>query len=87
MRGADISEANLSGVTMIGGILHSANLKNTNLIEAILSGTDLSEANLSGADLSGANLNGAILKNSLYDKHTRWPKGFDPIASGAILEP
>ena len=42
---------------------------------AILNGTDIEGASLVEANLSGAK----------YNPETRWPKGFDPEASGAVL--
>ena len=37
--------------------------------------TQCAQANLREADLSGAK----------YNKDTKWPRGFDPVASGAVL--
>ena len=28
---------------------------------------------------------GAALKGAFYNKRTRWPKGIDPVAEGAVL--
>ena len=56
-----------------------------------LNGSDLTEADLSDARLDNADLTGAILysarlRGATYNAQTRWPKGFDPVAAGAILE-
>ena len=51
-----------------------ANLREANLNEAYLLGANLSGTNLSDADLNGAR----------YNLNTTWPKGFDPVAAGAV---
>lgn len=66
-RNRDLSEADLSGATLIrvnlaGANLSRANLKGANLIEAYLSDADLRGANLDGAYLSDANLTRANLR-------------------------
>jgi Pentapeptide repeats (8 copies) len=82
--------------------LSGAYLMRANLIGADLKGADLSGAHLEGADLSNANLAGADLRKALYnarpilvknaqgqlvvDQPTRWPKGFNPKASGASCD-
>ncbi|GCE09780.1 pentapeptide repeat-containing protein [Dictyobacter aurantiacus] len=58
---ANLSEANLSEANLSEATLSEANLFGADLNRANLSGTDLSKANLFGADLSQANLNGANL--------------------------
>ncbi len=88
--GADLRGANLTGVD-----LQSANLSSANLREADLSEADLRKANLNGAslfsaDLTKANLDRADLswadlRGARYDADTKWPKGFDPEARGAVL--
>jgi uncharacterized protein YjbI with pentapeptide repeats len=55
----DLSETNLSGMSLI-----KINLRHADLNGANLSGANLSEANLSGAYLDGANLNKANLKKA-----------------------
>jgi len=84
LNGANLIEANLIG----------ADLRGTDLIGANLSGADLSGASLIGANLSRANLQGAnyntvairfvIAQVAVTIKPTRWPKGFDPDAAGAV---
>ena len=70
-----LSSANLSG----------ADLRRARLSDADLSAASLWGADLRGADLCGADLCGADLSEAKYDRETRWPEGFDPIAAGAIL--
>ncbi|MBU7582092.1 MAG: pentapeptide repeat-containing protein [Nostoc sp. TH1S01] len=60
---------NLSGASLLQGMLAKANLEQTNLSSANLSsanlaGANLSSANLAGANLSNANLAGANLSNA-----------------------
>ncbi len=59
LSGADLRDADLSGIDLSYTDLNDAYLRN-----ADLSGTDLSGADLSGAYLSGANLSGADLHNA-----------------------
>ena len=59
LKGANLSEANLSGANLRGANLSEANLSGANLSGANLREANLSEANLSGANLSEANLSGA----------------------------
>ena len=69
LRGADLSDANLSdanlrGADLSGTGLSDANLSGANLRGADLSDADLRDANLRGADLSGADLRGADLSGA-----------------------
>ncbi len=56
------------------------------LAGAFLENADLSDTDLRGADLSGADLKDAWLRGARYDRHTRWPDGFDPLRNGAVEE-
>jgi uncharacterized protein YjbI with pentapeptide repeats len=68
MRGANFSNAGLTGVVLensrlgksefINTTMHLAQLQNADLSNCNLAGADLKEASLQGADLSGANLKG-----------------------------
>jgi uncharacterized protein YjbI with pentapeptide repeats len=65
---ANLSDANLRGVTCINGRfdeanLHSANLENAELQDSSFIGADLSQANLQNANLSGAKL----VRTQLYE--------------------
>ena len=69
LQGADLSEANLSGLDLFGIDLRGANLcrarlNDTKLMRADLSGANLFEAELRGAELAGANLKGANLNST-----------------------
>ena len=79
-RGADLSEADLTGAfcyraefrkaILKGAILTGANLSEADLSEANLSDADLSEADLTGAKLQNANLEGAVMtKTNLTGVH------------------
>lgn len=59
--GADLSEANLSGATLIVADLSRSCLIAADLTRTNFSGADLTRATLSGADLTLANLSGADL--------------------------
>jgi hypothetical protein len=99
---ADLNEANLRGLDLYGAVLRSVDLSGAILSEVALCKADLRAANLrntivSGrsafpdaklhnADLRGADLEGAHLRQAKYDSNTKWPKGFDPVSAGAILE-
>ena len=61
--------------------LHGADLRGVNLNDA-----NLNSANLSAANLNGADLGNAKLHKARYDRNTKWPEGFDPVAAGAVLE-
>jgi uncharacterized protein YjbI with pentapeptide repeats len=81
---ADLAAADLRSADLGGANLCSADLRGADLSGANLLGADLSDAHLEGADLSGATLIDTDLGGALYDSFTRWPDGFDPMASGAI---
>lgn len=97
---ADLSLANFWGAEVTLANLTSANLDVTNFTEANLSKSNLSGAKLNGTNLSKAQLQRAILHGAEfigvplygtdvtkaeYTRSTIWPKGFNPIAAGAVL--
>jgi hypothetical protein len=86
LSGSNLRETNLCETNLSGACLKKADLSGgTDLSFADLSRADLSEANLRGANLEGANLEDANLRKALYDGQTKFPKGFYPSSSGAIL--
>ncbi|MDM8568688.1 pentapeptide repeat-containing protein [Thiotrichales bacterium HSG1] len=100
LKGAFLREVNLKGANLDGSNLIEANLINAHLKHAYLIGADLTRANLTNAVLiktdlrradlrgtifTGAKLRGANLEAALYDDLTKWPKGFNPKKTGAIL--
>jgi uncharacterized protein YjbI with pentapeptide repeats len=76
LRGAVLSDADLSGADLSGAVLRGAVLSDADLRGAVLSDADLSGAVLSGADLSGAVLSGAVLRGAVLS---------DADLSGAVL--
>ena len=89
--GVDFSNQNLSGKVFNNLDLMGANFTNSNLRGTHLYGTQLTDANLTNADLRNAGLGGANLtraqiagvqwEGALFDRHTRWPLGFDPLSA------
>ncbi|MBL9086620.1 MAG: pentapeptide repeat-containing protein [Planctomycetia bacterium] len=80
--GADLSKAHLRRT-----ILRGANLRNLAAI-ATAEGLDLRGADVRGANLMGFEEGGAVpakWRGAKYDRATKWPKGFDPVAAEAIL--
>ena len=67
LKGADLSDANLSRALLHGANLSDANLSQTNLPGASLSGANLSHALLPAANLYHANLSGSNLINVISD--------------------
>lgn len=91
----NLSHAYLMDATLINANLSGANLARANLFSADVAGATLNGANLAGANLTGANLQGAKynvtmikVKNARGERvtegPTRWPRGFDAKAAGAI---
>jgi uncharacterized protein YjbI with pentapeptide repeats len=90
--GAVLRGARLTGATLTAADLRRADLRQASLAGADLRRADLFEARLQGADLRaadlrGADLTGAGLEGAAYDEQTRWPDGFEPKTSGALLRP
>lgn len=94
LQGADLTEARLCGADFTGywPLLHGQDAWS-------FSQQTLTPANMAGASLVRADLRGAIfrdgihpdvdlrevdLEGAVYDKTTRWPKGFDPRRKGAV---
>ncbi|EAC9164538.1 pentapeptide repeat-containing protein [Listeria monocytogenes] len=61
---ADLTGADLRHTNLTNAVLSGADLRHTNLTNAVLSGADLRHANLTNADLSGADLRHANLTNA-----------------------
>ena len=87
---AEFQAADLAGVQFDGGDLYSsdftgANLAGATVVDVRLAMASFRGASLDGADLTRADLAGALLEGALYTPATRWPPGFDPTTSGAVL--
>src|SRR5437762_11648300 len=82
LRGARLERAELRGADLRGADLRGANLNGAildgDIAKFALKGINAIAARLGGAAATGANLNGA-----LYDKHTTWPRDFNPDRRGA----
>lgn len=100
LEGANLAQVRLEAADFCGAHMGRINLRQALLNHADFCGADLRGANLAGADLrgarftgadlrgtnlSGADLRGAHLDRAHFSRTTRWPRGFDPIASGAVL--
>lgn len=84
LRDADFSASDLYGAKLIDALLSAANFSGqTNLAYANLTGAELSGANFSGANLEGATLDEATTNGIIYDEHTTFPVGFNPVAASA----
>lgn len=82
---ANLEKADLSLVRLSDVKLRKANLKKLKGIGTV-ENCDFSEADLRGANLVGMTIdNASRFRMAKYDSQTRWPKGFDVAASGAIL--
>ncbi len=75
----------LAGKDLRNVYLRWSDLRNANLTQTDLRGADLRGTVLFGADLSNARLERAILRQSVYDRTTRWPAGLAPADTGACL--
>lgn len=91
MWGATMNKANFEGADLaparfMKNKLREANLRNIKSI-GIVSDLDFYKADLRGANLSGMNdvSKASNFQKAMYDKKTRWPKGFDVEGSGAVL--
>ena len=84
------NEGNFEGVDFGGIAIDSVNFCDANLRGAKNFGS-VRRANFKKADLSGADLSALKLpldevswEDAVYDSTTIFPKGFDPVASGAV---
>lgn len=81
LSGANLQNANLSEANLTTSFLRGVNLRFANLYGANLIQADCRDANFSGVDLGNTNL-----QMALYNKRTVWPRGFEPLAAGALME-
>jgi uncharacterized protein YjbI with pentapeptide repeats len=81
LRSASLVRADLTDADLVG-----ANLEGADLQDAVLCYVEMTGAYLVGTNLTGANLGGANLTGVIYDRHTRWPQGFDPQGHGAVRQ-
>lgn len=88
---ASCFEATLTRAIMRGADLRGADLSCAVLKDAVLDGANLGRDNLggstwvAGADFTGVNLHNTDVRGAVYDEHTVFPSGFDPIKAGMIV--
>jgi len=87
---AGFQGADLRGASFEEGDGFASDFTGADLTGALFSGIRLEQAsfcggNLDAADLSQCKMSGALLQGAVYTPQTRWPEGFDPSTSGAIL--
>lgn len=92
--GAKLRDSRLQGCDLRAAIFVEADLYRTVFHDADLRGADFSGSDVTEADFSKARLEGADMRceslekarlGATYDKLTKWPEGFDPVAAGAVL--
>jgi uncharacterized protein YjbI with pentapeptide repeats len=83
----DFAWQDFRGSRFVGTNLQGVQLRDIRAEGADFTNADLRRARLHGADLTDATLAGALLVGAWYNRNTIWPSGFDPVLSGAILEP
>lgn len=80
--GADLHEINLAGADLMISQFRYSNLSGANFRDANLSKCTFARARLLGTNFSDANLAEAAFRDALYDRHTKFPKSFDPNVMG-----
>lgn len=85
LNGARLQHAQLYGAKLQKAVLITAYLQHADLRFARLQGANLMDAHLQWANLQLARLQNANLEYAKYNKATRWPKGFNPVAAGCTL--
>jgi uncharacterized protein YjbI with pentapeptide repeats len=85
LRSADLRSAVLREADLADADLSNASLDQADLSNANLEGACLSAADLRGTDLTLASLFRADLRGARYDARTRWPEGYPPGQTGAII--
>lgn len=87
-RGTNLRGANLAGTNLQHAIFNGADLRGAKLDKVSLKpGPTLKPAEdlKPGAIICDANLQNISLVGAKYDSLTRWPAGFDPSKTGAVL--
>lgn len=91
-RGASMTRCRLSDARIINSRLDGVDLSRSDLSGASLVGTSLAQATLWRCDLRGADLSSArgmvmaSVRGARYNGSTRWPRGFDAEAAGAVRQ-
>ena len=84
LQNTNFAGTDLSGKRLEGADLNGSSLRNANLSGGNKKNVKFTYADLRGANLTGANISGATFTGAIYDTHTTWPTGFDPVAAGAL---
>lgn len=79
----DAPQCNFNGADLKGARLQGADVRGGSFVGADLQGAALEKTRLDGADLTDASLEEKNVK-AIYDRHTKWPKGFDPKKAGCV---
>jgi uncharacterized protein YjbI with pentapeptide repeats len=87
--GASFRGATLNGAQLYGADVKGADFREADLRSASMNVYCLCQCDLRGADLRGADLCDVLeirqvrLEGAIYDRHTRWRSGFNPLRHGA----
>lgn len=84
-----LAEANLQYADLVGATLFFVDLRLANLHGAKFMGKDpeaITFADLERRPPVAAKLIEVDLRGARYNRQTKWPKGFDPVDAGAILD-
>lgn len=87
IRGGDLSDTNAEKASLVEANLARCDLSGANFRQANFDGANLSGADLRATDLRGANLVRVDLRGAHYDRHTRWPSGFELDSAGSVYTP
>jgi uncharacterized protein YjbI with pentapeptide repeats len=85
MRNANLDGVFASEVEMRGADLSNVDFRDADLRSASLVRAQMTETMLEGADLSGADLRLVKFEMTQANAATKWPDGFDPVASPEIV--
>ena len=82
LRYSNLRHADIHGALLDGARLEGADLRDTALNLFYVHGLSIRGMTPAQIDVLRPDVN---LTGAYYDKHTQWPKGFDPVAAGAVL--
>lgn len=87
-----LNGADLQGADFAGAVVDSVNFRGADM-RKVKNLKSVSKANFQRADLRGADLSKMTMpmvqidwEDAVYDKHTKFPAGFDPNKAGAVLK-
>ncbi len=82
---ADLQDSHFEGGDAAHSDFAGANLAGAAFVDIRLESVSFRGSNLDRSDFSRTAITGALLEGAIYSPLTRWPEGFDPEYSGAIL--